>query len=217
MLSENKFRDSRDFYEQNKDKIKAGIVEPLRQLAEIAGTELLSIDEHVNAVPTKMVSRVRRDTRFSNNKRLYRDNMWVMFMRDRNEWPQYPCMWFEFFSDRYSMGVGLFAETPAYMECFRNALRESPEEFRLAVKSAEKVGAVVCGESYKKPRADCPEGLEDYYNRKSFWLVRTSSEMSHLADNRVIDELLNCQKAYTPLYQFLLKVSDKFLSESKVL
>lgn len=215
LLSENKFRDSRDFYLENKEKIKSGIIVPLRQIAEIAGTQLLSLDEHINTVPTKMVSRVYRDTRFSKNKRLYRDNMWIMFMRDKHEWPQYPCMWFEFYPGSYSMGVGLFAETPAFMEYFRAAVRENPDEFLRAARSAENAGAVVSGEPYKKPREGCPEGAQDYYNRRSLYFIRTCTDIEHLADERVLDELLESQKAFSPMYRFLLGVSDKALSDSR--
>ena len=215
LLSENKLRDSRDFYEEHKEEIKLGITVPLRQIAEIAGTRLLDMDEHIVTVPTKMVSRIYRDTRFSKNKRLYRDNMWIMFMRDKHEWQQYPCMWFEFFPGSYSMGVGLFANTPAFMEYFRFAVRENPEEFLSAVRSCENAGAVISGEAYKKPRSGCPQGLEDYYNRKNFFFIRTCSDISCLADERVIDELLCSQQAFRPMYKFLLGVSDKALSDSK--
>lgn len=217
LLSENKFRDSREFYEQNKEKIKQGIVVPLRQIAAEAGKELITLDERMVFDPLKMVSRVYRDTRFSKNKRLYRDNMWIMFMRDKREWHNYPCMWFEFFPGRYSMGVGLFGETPALMECYRKMVRENREEFAAAVKSAERAGAVIDCESYKKPREGCPEGLENYYNRKSFFFVRTCTDMENLADDRVIEELIACQRAYAPMYKFLLNVADTYFSESVVL
>ena len=86
LLAENRFRDSKAFYEEHKEEIKANITEPMRQIAGICVQDLLEIDPLINSIPTKMVSRVRRDTRYTKDKRLYRENMWIMFMRPKHEW-----------------------------------------------------------------------------------------------------------------------------------
>ena len=57
LLADNRFRNSKEYYESRKEEIKSGV------------TELM------NTIPTRMVSRVRRDTRYTNDKSLYRDNM----------------------------------------------------------------------------------------------------------------------------------------------
>ena len=83
LLADNRFRDSKAYYEEHKEEIKSGVTIPMRQIAGVIGEELLSVDPLMNTIPTKMVSRVRRDTRYTKDKSLYRENMWIMFMRPK--------------------------------------------------------------------------------------------------------------------------------------
>ena len=119
LLELNRFNDSKDFYDSVKDDIKKLAIVPMRALASDISDELYKIDDKMNLVPTKMVSRIRRDTRFSKNKELYRENVWCMFMRDKHQWNYQPCMWFEIFPGSYNYGVGLFRSDADYLVCFR--------------------------------------------------------------------------------------------------
>ena len=213
LLAENRFRDSRDFYEAHKEEIKQGAIVPMRQIAGIIGGELLSLDPLMETVPTKMVSRIRRDTRYTHDKHLYRENVWVMFMRPKKQWQQYPCMWLEVFPGSYTYGIGLFGETPALMECFRTYIAQKPDEFRAAVGSALSVGAQVVGEQYKKEKPGAPEGLETFFKMKRLFITKHSTDISVLEDSRIIDELRESFAAFSPMYRFLLEVSDKYFSE----
>lgn len=215
LLSDNRFRDSRDYYEEHKEQIKDGIIVPLRQIAAIIGGELLAVDPLMNTIPTKMVSRVRRDTRYTHDKSLYRENMWIMFMRPKHEWQNYPCMWFEFTPRNYSLGVGFFGETAGLMETYRRALRERGGEFKKAVKKCEAAGASLSANHYKRGFPDCPKGLEDYYNCKDFYLIKFSGDMSDLADETIINKIRETYKAYAPMYKFLLSISDEFFAKEE--
>lgn len=137
LMQLNRFNDSKAFYEENKEKIKADMTVPMRQIAAAFGDMMLKIDPFMNTVPTKMVSRVRRDTRYTHDKHLYRENMWIMFMRPKKEWRMYPCMWFEVTPSAWSCGVGTFETSADYMEVFREHLRNDPQGF----KKGSKVGA----------------------------------------------------------------------------
>ncbi len=75
LLADNRFRNSKEYYESRKEEIKSGVTEPMRQLAGLIGGELLSVDPLMNTIPTRMVSRVRRDTRYTNDKSLSRANI----------------------------------------------------------------------------------------------------------------------------------------------
>ena len=64
LLEINKFNDSKEFYETVKEDIKSKIITPMRQLALDLSEELLTVDEKMVLIPTKMVSRIRRDTHY---------------------------------------------------------------------------------------------------------------------------------------------------------
>ena len=127
LMQLNRFNDSKAFYDENKEKIKANMTVPMRQIAASLSDMMLDIDPFMNTIPTKMVSRVRRDTRYAHDKHLYRENMWIMFMRPKKEWHMYPCMWFEVTPQAWSCGVGTYEVSADYMEVFREHLRNDPE------------------------------------------------------------------------------------------
>ena len=64
LLSENQFNDSKAYYESVKETLKQKATVPMRQICSDLSEKLFSIDPQMNLIPTKMVSRIRRDTRF---------------------------------------------------------------------------------------------------------------------------------------------------------
>ena len=214
LLSENQFNDSKEYYESVKETLKQKATVPMRQICSDLSEKLFEIDPQMNLIPTKMVSRIRRDTRFSKNKHLYRSNMWAMFMRDKHIWRYKPCMWFEITPGGYDMGVGLFDCEPALMAKYREAILENPKLFKKAVKSALDSGAVPDYELYKKPKpGDVPKPLSDYYNAKYIYFIKHNDNLQPLFDGTVIDELIAAVDAFAPMYQFLLTVTDKMTAE----
>lgn len=215
LLADNRFRDSKAYYEEHKEAIKSGVTVPMRQIAGIIGEELASVDPLMNTIPTKMVSRVRRDTRYTKDKSLYRENMWIMFMRPKHDWQGYPCFWFEVTPREYSMGIGFYGDEPGLLETFRKNLRERPDEFRRAAENCVKSGSVFFNRKYKRPFPGCPEGLEEYYNAKDVGFISFSGDLDDLKDERIIEIIRGYFKAYTPMYKFLLSVSDEYFSKEE--
>ncbi len=215
LLADNRFRDSKAYYEEHKEAIKNGVTVPMRQIAGIIGEELVSVDPLMNTIPTKMVSRVRRDTRYTKDKSLYRENMWIMFMRPKHDWRGYPCMWFEVTPRDYSMGVGFYGDEPGLLETFRKNLRERPEEFKKTADNCVKIGSVFFKRQYKRPFPGCPEGLEEYYNAKDVGFISFSGDLDDLKDERIIEIIRGYFQAYIPMYKFLLSVSDEYYSKEE--
>lgn len=213
LLAQNKFENSKLFYEEHKEEIKAGVTIPLRQIAGELSPLMYEIDEMMNLDPVRMVSRVRRDTRFSKNKNLYRDNLWVMFQRPKREWQFHPCMWFEVSQDSFSYGIGNYETTPAMMEIYRQHLVKYEQEFLEAIKSIRKTGAQFHCESYKKPKGGNPSpGVLPYYNVKNMCFIKHRIDFKTLETDEIITQLQEEYKAFAPMYKFLLRVSDEYVS-----
>lgn len=216
LLEINKFNDSKAFYESVKEEIKQGAIIPMRQLASDLTDELYAIDDKMNLIPTKMISRIRRDTRFSKNKDLYRANVWCMFMRDKHLWQRQPCMWFEFYPEFYSYGVGTFRTDSLYLEYFRNYLAENQSKFREAIRVLSLTGATLDIECFKKDKPGIEridDDLKKFYNCKYFYFIFSSPEMGKLIDGSIKEELIYALRAFTPLYKFLADITDKIISE----
>ncbi len=218
LLELNKFNDSKDFYETVKEGIKSKIITPMRQLALDLSDELIAVDEKMVLIPTKMVSRIRRDTRYSKNKEMYRSNVWCMFMRNKHEWRFMPCMWFEVFPDCYSYGVGLFHAQPSDLEVFRRRFAENQSDFRYALRQMDVVGALPYIDTFKKykPGAESiDEDIRDYYNSRNFLFSYTGTDMSKLFDGSIEEELIYAIRAFTPMYKFLLDVTEEIYEKGE--
>lgn len=210
LLEENRFNNSKAFYDKNKERIKKLAVNPMRQIAAAVAPVLAENDSLMNTVPTKMVSRVRRDTRFTKDKSLYRQNLWVSFERPKADFPHAPGFWFEISPSAYSYGMGIYRNTPALMQCYRDFILENPASFRKALKSAEGCNLEICGESYKRPKeGNPPKDLEKFYNLKEFYFFRSCGDLGKIQSDAVIDELMSVYKKLIPMYNLLIEIMQK--------
>ncbi|MDP4094350.1 MAG: DUF2461 domain-containing protein, partial [Bacillota bacterium] len=111
-LFENKMNNSKEWYDSHKDIYKKYVYNPFVELIQELSPVISEIDSRIITVPSKLISRVRRDTRFSKDKSLYRDNVWLAFLRDKSQMSVSPCFWFEINQKGSSYGVGYYgAET----------------------------------------------------------------------------------------------------------
>ncbi len=215
LLAQNRFENNKNFYEEHKAEIKQKVMQPIRQIIEALLDDMFEYDNRMVLIPWKMMSRIRRDTRYTKDKSLYRENVWVMFMRDKKANPYIPCFWFEIFPDRYSCGVGTFYTNASYLEIYREKILAEPERFRRALKSAAKTGAILSVDSYKKPKpGDCPEDLIDMYNVKSLCFICNYFNIADLENPDFIDKLRENYKSFYPLYKFLLEVTERYIALS---
>lgn len=218
LLEMNKFNDSKDFYEGVKEDIKRMSIVPMRQLCSDLSDELYKIDSKMQLIPTKMVSRIRRDTRYSKNKELYRSNIWCMFMRDKHQWNNFPCMWFEIYPDGYDYGVAMFRFDSTGLAAFREKLISKGAKFKKALKGVEITGAQLYIDSFKKDKPDIDKVSDDlklYFNAKNFGFTYHSNDVSKLIDGSIKQELIYAIRAYTPMYKFLSEITDELVRKGE--
>lgn len=214
LLAENRFNNSKIFYDEHKEEIKQGITKQLYALINDLTPLLSEIDPEMCLIPYKMISRVRRDTRYTRDKSLYRENVWVMFMRYKKQWSHQPCMWFEITPNGMNWGVGIYDCKPIVMEHFRQKLDEKGEEFLKAVKSVEKVKAQPSFRLYKKDKSiGKDQRLKLYYNAKELYFAGPFYTLESLFDGSVEEQLKKAIKAYTPMYKFLMEITEDLLEE----
>ena len=90
LLCLNRFNDSKEFYEEHKLELKEGITVPMRQIVLDLSGLMYEIDDKMFTDPVRCVSRIYRDTRGNRSKIKYRENMWLMLRRYKNEYPSAP-------------------------------------------------------------------------------------------------------------------------------
>lgn len=210
LMAQNRFENSKTFYEEHKQQLKDGFTVPLRQIAAALSEQMLDLDDTIVTDPVRMVSRIRRDTRFTNDKTLYRDHLWIMFMRNKHQWKNYPCMWMSVEQQSWDYGVGMYFVDTKYQECFRKELLKRPLEFLNAVKQVESTGAQMYGDFFKKPKIGNPiPEVEMYYNMKHIGFIKTRTDFKTLESDKVITELSEDYKYFEAMYSFLKSVADE--------
>jgi len=217
LLAQNKFENSKDFYEAHKARLKTLVFAPLQQIVDDLADDFIGLDPKMNLLPGRVISRARRDTRFSKEKHLYRDNIWITFTRPKEEPMLWPCMWFEVKpeTNEWNAGVCIYGATPAYMQFVRTRIQNDAEAFLAAANITIAAGAVMLPEPYKKEKyPDAPENLKAYLNAKSFIFMYTSNDLELLARPALIDELRRLYAAYGAMYNWLLRAAEEFMYES---
>lgn len=207
LLAENRFQDSKAFYEEHKPTINQTVVHPLRQLVADMTPAMLAVDPLLGG----SVSRVRRDNRFTHDKSMYRENMWIVFMRDKRAWNWcVPAFYLDFSLAHAEWGLGFYSATPAIMRALRRRVEADIPRAEKAVRAARKAGFELGGRPYAKPRStpETPELLRPFYDCKSVDLSRCESP-DLVADSDLPERLLAGFKALTPMYQLLMEAVEE--------
>ena len=207
LLAENRFNDSKAFYEEHKPAIKHGVIDPLRGLVGELMPSMLSIDPLIGG----SVSRVRRDNRYTKDKSMYRENMWIVFMRDKRAWDWcVPAFYMDFSLNGAEWGMGFYSVTPTIMKILRRRAEADPERVIKAIRKAQRAGFVLEGNPYARPRStpDTPKELRPLYDCRSIGLGRTETP-DFVADATLPDKLLAGFAACAPFYQLVVEAMDE--------
>lgn len=214
LLAENRFNNSKAFYEEHKKEINEGVVYPMRALVTDLQPTLERINPDFILDPVRCLSRVRRDTRFSADKSLYRENLWLMFRHQKNQLPT-PVLWFEFFSDGYDYGCGIISSSPAFMEYWRKYIKKRPLPLLSAYEKVKDAGLSMDNERYKRSKA-AVDGVTDpdlaeWYDSKELFVTRHVNGVRRLNQPKaLVSELDKAYGSMEELYKYLLDVTTRF-------
>ena len=214
LLAENRFHDSKAYYEEHKPQIRRQVIEPLKALAADLAPAMLELDPQFITDPNRngCVSRVRRDTRYTRDKSLYRENMWVGFMRDKRAFECTPGFYVDISPRGCSYGMGFYYVTPRLMQLLRKQMDEKPAPFAKAVSRALRAGFAAGGDSYAKPKREgLPFPLDQVYNRKIWEFSKHEPDPAFYASPSLPDRLTEEYKALYPLYRLMIAAVEKDL------
>ena len=80
------------------------------------------------------------------------------------------------------------------------------------------VGAMPYVDTFKKHKPGAEEIDEDirkYYNSRYFLFSYTGTDMKKLFDGSIEEELIYAIRAFTPMYKFLLNVTDEIYEKGE--
>lgn len=211
LLIENRMMNSHAFYEAHKAEIKKLAIEPFYALCERMTDDMLKIDPYFVTIPSRMVSRVRRDTRYTNDKTLYRANLWLYFRRKRAQYEDVPFFYVEVHPDFWSYGCwGGFGK--GEMEVARQMILREDKLFLDAFRAVSAMpNIVLSGEIYKRPKfPDAPEAYQPWLNRKQLGFDRRETEnFTPLFDGSFVEPMLADLHRLAPVYTFLRAMKER--------
>ncbi len=210
-LFENRMNNSKEWYDSHKDDYKKYVYNPFVELINELAPTMLEIDSQLITVPSKLISRVRRDTRFTKDKTLYRDNIWLVFIRDKSLMSTAPCFWFDINQKGSSYGIGYYGAEPGSMVNMRDMIINKHPAFIKALKYYEAQNTfIIGGETYKRSKfPDQPENLRTWLDRKNIYFESIQNNFD-LAFSEKLPEVL--KKGFTelkPIYDFLCVVESR--------
>ena len=201
----------RKWYEEHKPDYNKYIKEPFYELIELLTPTIRKIDPQLITDPKKCLSRIYRDARRVKGGCMYRDHVWLVFKRQQNDTLfENPSFYFEITPYGCSCGMGFYCAHARIMEKWRNYIAENPRAFEEAIDPIEESEILDAhGQSYARPKPDCPPGLEKWYNFKTFF-INTDMDISFIKSPDLADFLAEQFNTCAPLYKIL---SDEILNK----
>jgi uncharacterized protein (TIGR02453 family) len=199
---------SKPWFEEHRAIYDNDLIKPFRLLVEQLAPEMLKIDEWFEIRPAigKTISRIHRDTRFSNDKSLYRSRLWLTFKRPNKDWKEAPAYFFEISPNSYQYGLGYYCSSKQTMDIFRNEILNDTNKFLTMTRCVKKPFELV-GESYKRPLIKEQDAkIATWYNRKNLAVMVTSNHIEDVLDSDLPQKLIKGFKQLVPLYDYLMRV-----------
>lgn len=208
-LIENRLRDSRTWYHENKKIYYDCLVNPMKKLILDLVPIMEKIDPEIICRPDKGISRIARDLRFSSDKHCYRDSIWITLIRDTPRW-EFPGYFFEITPVSFRIGMGMGWCSTSTMEKFRKAMINRQEDFLSAVESlGKRTGIQPIPNAYKKdhyPFLESP--LKDWCNLREMNILKTSTDLDRLESSELVHDIEKAFIRMKPMYEFLIEVVE---------
>lgn len=204
------FQNEASFYEANKERYKKQVFEPLKELVLLLTPVAQQIDPEFNIRPSSVVSRIRRDTRFSQDKTMFRDHAWLAFRRPGGMLSESLVVYAEFEREGYGYGMGMYGSNPALMREIRPRILAKPQKFLDLVTDLSFAARFeVMGDSFKRPRfTDAPEGVLPYLNRKGLSFCFSSPNLKKTLAPEIADEIIEAFQLLKPVYRLLMGLDE---------
>jgi uncharacterized protein (TIGR02453 family) len=193
-LSENQRQNSRAWFAEHQTEYIQYVLAPLQELVIKLAPAMLSIDPLLIAEPRvdRSISRIYRDTRFSRDKSLYRDVMWLVFIRDKKLYHGLPAYYFEISPGGCRYGMGYYQADAASMTSLRHLIINRSKHFNKAWRCYQKQSIFkIEGDDYKRSKyPDQPKNLRAWLDKKSLHFTCHSADFNLLFSAQLADRLI---------------------------
>lgn len=212
-MVENRIQNSKIWFEEHRPDYNEFVLQPLRDLVTTLTPTMLGIDPQFTVDPSvnKTIARIYRDVRFSRDKSLYREEMWITFMRNKKFWQGLPGYYFMFGPDGFVWGVGYYEAPRELMDVCREMIVNRDKAFLTAFDAYQKQDIFkVQGEKYKRTKyPEQPENIREWLDVKNLDFETRSKDFDLLFSPALADVLAEHFKLLKPMYDFICAVETR--------
>jgi uncharacterized protein (TIGR02453 family) len=183
------------------------VLGPMRALAAEFGEWFeAEVDAGLDTRPVVggAIGRLRRDTRFSSDKRPYKQSVWLVF-RNRDAAMGNLGFYWDLSPSGYCYGMGFYSALPRVLRSIRERALDNPDRFRAAVAGLDTDPPFnIEGEPYRRSSMPgAPPDLARWLDRKNLYVEAGRPHDSTLAGRDLVALLWDAWERLVPLYWFL--------------
>lgn len=203
-----KRNNDRDWFNKNKSRYEAAVLEPSLAFIADLSTSMKAIAPRFQAIPKKSggsLMRIYRDTRFSKDKSPYKTNIGMHVRHEVGKDVHAPGFYIHVEPKSIFLGVGLWKPEPRVARQIREAIVENPGAWKRATRGKPFNSLLeLTGESLKRPPRDFdPEHpLVADLQRKDFIAARELDD-SVINDAGFLKETVATFRKARPMMKFL--------------
>ena len=207
-LSDLRAHNDKAWFDANRARYESGYVEPAKAFVEVIGPELDELVPDIHAEPRVLGSifRINRDTRFSSDKRPYKDHLDFWFWEgDRKAAAS--ALFLRVSPDGVVVGAGAHAFAPHQLAAYRDAVVDATTGLELAtiVRDLEAAGHEIGGETYKRtPRGYAADGVGERLLRHSALYVHAELPTKTATSPRLTDTVPGHWRLFSGVHTWLV-------------
>lgn len=203
-----RFNNNRDFFHENHNWYSNHVRTPALDLAEALMDTVEKIDPDLERRPNKVVSRINRDIRFSNDKSPYRDYIWLAFRKPGEERKSTLGVYVDLSDAGLSYGMGFYDENKPLMNAHRLQLQKDAGEFASIARETLK-NFELHPKSFKRMPIpeNLPEDIKIWYPLKGFYVEKEINDFDLIKSPALADEIIRGYESLIPLYRYFEKLT----------
>ena len=209
-----RLNNNQGYFDANREKYEQHVKAPLRALCEELTPVVQLIDPALDTRPGSVMSRIRRDTRFTRDKSPFRDHVWLGWRYPGERRSEGFHMYWGFGPDWLGWGCGSYGPDKPLMDALRARIRLQPEEVRAALAPLELCSAkrkdgrfTLYGDPFKRMNvpSGVPEDLRELYGMKYFGAesVPETEAWEQLRSHAIAERLTGELERMAPLLRLM--------------
>ncbi|NLG56784.1 MAG: DUF2461 domain-containing protein [Clostridiales bacterium] len=200
-----RLNNSRAFMDANRAEYIQKLRTPYYTFIEALTPTALAIDPQMEVRPSRVLSRIFRDTRFSRDKSPYRDHHWLAFRHQGEPREKAVMLWFEIRVEWVSWGLGFWGHNRPAMDILRRRMLANPDELLSISQMLNKHDFALGGDSFKRlaiPK-ELNQQLLPWYTRKELLIMRQNIRPQWVFEPGIAKRLSDDFLLLKPVYQLL--------------